>query len=257
MSRTRNWIAITLAGLLSACGGGREEAGTAGERRQVLAATAEPVFTVVRLNKVSETRVGRSAYEYAFAVTFRNAGAARTNITATLTAVGPGTVIVDGSVVISTVGAGLETTPADTITVRHDRSVPFAVAALAWTFTDPINGVAVPAPPDPATNGASIGGTDTNRNGIRDDVERLVAQEFGIDAARFERATLVARTLQSSVVAPSPAAIKAHIDSIRCIQSQGELTGLFPLEALTLNTVARRKAYANAFAGVYTSFEGC
>lgn len=257
MTRSIAWLVISLLGLLSACGG-RDELPEVQEqdRRHPLAVGLDATTVVSRMDKVGETRVGRTLFEYVFQVTFQNTGVSRSNVTATLIAAGQGTTIVDGSVVIPSVGKGSQVTPVDTVTLRHDRMFPFSEAALVWTFTDPINGVAVPPAPDPIANDSSIAGTDTNGNGIRDDVELLIAERFGSDERRYHQAKTVSATLQSALLSPNPQTIKAHTDSFRCLQSS-ELIQLFPIEELTLNTVARRKAYGNAFSGTYTSFEGC
>lgn len=42
-----------------------------------------------------------------------------------------------------------------------------------------INGIAVPPEPDPEKNNATVAGIDKNNNGVRDDVERKIAQDTG------------------------------------------------------------------------------
>ena len=54
---------------------------------------------------------------------------------ATLTAVGAGTTIVDGQIVIGDVAPNAISTPTDTFIVRHDRAVPFLSTALVWSFS--------------------------------------------------------------------------------------------------------------------------
>jgi hypothetical protein len=41
--------------------------------------------------------------------------------------------------------------------------------------TEVINGIVVPLEPDPVANKATLAGIDTNNNGVRDDVERKIA----------------------------------------------------------------------------------
>jgi hypothetical protein len=41
--------------------------------------------------------------------------------------------------------------------------------------TEVINGQTVPLAPDPAINNSTVAGVDSNKNGVRDDVERLIA----------------------------------------------------------------------------------
>lgn len=90
---------------------------------------------VTGLSKVSETRVGRTSYEYVFKVTVKNTGGAYRGVVATITGVGTGTMVIDGTVSIGELATGATVTASDTITLRHDRSFPFDTAALAWTFT--------------------------------------------------------------------------------------------------------------------------
>lgn len=89
-------------------------------------------LNVVTLNKLSETRVDRTNYDYVFSVTVKNGNKAVTNATQTLTAVGTGTSIIDGYVAIGNLAANEEVTPADTITIRHNRSLAFNQSALVW-----------------------------------------------------------------------------------------------------------------------------
>ncbi len=87
---------------------------------------------VVTLNKLSETRVDRTNYDYVFAVTVKNGSKAVTNAAQTLTAVGTGSSIIDGNVAIGNLAPNEEITPTDTITVRHNRSLAFNQSALVW-----------------------------------------------------------------------------------------------------------------------------
>ncbi len=42
--------------------------------------------------------------------------------------------------------------------------------------TEVINGISVPPEPDPVQNNATVAGVDANNNGVRDDVERKIAE---------------------------------------------------------------------------------
>ncbi len=90
-------------------------------------------LNVVTLTKLSETRVDRTNYDYVFSVTVKNGARAVTNASQTLTAVGTGSSIIDGSVALGNLAADEQITPADTITIRHNRSLPFNQSTFVWS----------------------------------------------------------------------------------------------------------------------------
>lgn len=61
--------------------------------------------------------------------------------------------------------------------------------------TTVIKGITVPPEPDPTANNATLAGVDSNSNGVRDDVERMIAREVS-SASGFTRALVVARAYQ-------------------------------------------------------------
>lgn len=90
-------------------------------------------MSVVSVTKLSEKRLTRTEYEYVMSVTVKNGAQALTNASETLTAAGSGTTIVDASVVIGSLAANAQVTPADTITIRQNTLFPFNQAALVWS----------------------------------------------------------------------------------------------------------------------------
>lgn len=116
---------------LAACGGG-DDASTSDARSSPLAAGVAVQQGVTLLTKVSETRVSRTVYDFVYKVKVQNGSVAMRNVKAKLTAAGSGTTVVDGDVVVGDVDSNEAAAPSDTITIRHDRSVPFDPAALAW-----------------------------------------------------------------------------------------------------------------------------
>ncbi|MDR7088865.1 pectate lyase family protein [Cellvibrio fibrivorans] len=90
-------------------------------------------LNVVTLNKLSETRIDRTTYDYVFSVTVQNGAQAVNNAAQTLTASGAGTTILDGSVLLGNLASGEQVTPADTIKIRHNRAQPFDQSALVWS----------------------------------------------------------------------------------------------------------------------------
>lgn len=133
-----------LAGLcalvLVACGGGAEpgqEPSLAKPQGLTMKAQAQatPSASVVALSKVSETRVGRSTFDYVFKITVLNGSTAQSGLKAKLTGSGAGTTVLDGDVLVGDVGANASVTPTDTITLRQDRLLAFSPAQLVWQFT--------------------------------------------------------------------------------------------------------------------------
>ncbi|NPC56659.1 hypothetical protein [Caenimonas soli] len=120
-----------------------------------------------------------------------------------------------------------------------------------------INGIAVPPEPDKALNQATVAGVDSNGNGVRDDVERLIATQFGTSAPIYAQAMTHAKTLGEALASPSQEASQRHIDVLRCITESKRLSDLKSVTLATLDTATRRTAYALAFAGAVITDEGC
>ena len=128
---------------------------------------------------------------------------------------------------------------------------------LTLVAPEVISGVTVPPEPPTALNNATLAGFDANSNGIRDDVERVIAKQFGLDAQMYSIALNSAKTLQSALMNPSTAPIQENIDASRCIADIAILTNLNAIEVAVINTFIRKRAYAAAFAGVVISTKGC
>lgn len=139
--------AILAAAMLAlvGCGGGSDnvtDRASSTRARAMAAAPADPGIdldpvgsaTVTAVSKVSEVRVSRTVYRYTFRVTVA-ADQALVGVTAKLISVGAGSTIVDGDVVAGDLEPQVPVTPSDTITIQHDRSVPFDLAALRWQAT--------------------------------------------------------------------------------------------------------------------------
>lgn len=58
-----------------------------------------------------------------------------------------------------------------------------------------INGITVPPEPSPSVNNATLAGVDSNANGVRDDVERVIARKV-TTTAEFNTALVVAKAYQ-------------------------------------------------------------
>jgi len=272
LKRYRQWVISTIAvTLLAGCGGGEREdsaasaqnaaggpAATEG-RAKILDATSPPTIslTVVSLTKISETRVSRTVFDYTFRITVKNGAVAKTAMMATVVGAGRGTTVIDGSVLIGDIAANATIVPADTIILRHERSQAFNAAALNWIITEPINGIAVPPEPDPILNRASIVGVDSDNSGIRDDVDRLLARNLGLETDRLTKARSVAQTLQTMLALNSTNALEAHDTVLRCITDRQTLLALPAVERATLNTTERRSRYGDLVGGTTFDFGEC
>ena len=79
-------------------------------------------------------------------------------------------------------------------------------------------------PPDPgAAATATVAGVDTNQNGIRDEVDRYIAQTYGADTTKFIAAQALAKAKQLLLITPTTdlnaatAAVFANADSGVCL----------------------------------------
>jgi hypothetical protein len=95
-------------------------------------AESAPGVSIDALLLKAERRVSRSVVEYDFELRLKNSGAALEAVTVTLVGAGGGATIVDGEVAAGSLAAGATLTPADTVTIRQDRTQPFAPAQLQW-----------------------------------------------------------------------------------------------------------------------------
>lgn len=142
LPRLSDWLqraaALCVSISLVACGGG--DIPPEVSAKQVNLAAESKVVTsnasVIGLTKVSETRVSRTQFDYVFRITARNnSNQTLTSVAAVITRAGQGTTIIEGSVQVGDLIPGSTATPADTITLRHDRTFPFNEAALVWEIS--------------------------------------------------------------------------------------------------------------------------
>lgn len=108
------------------------------------------------------------------------------------------------SVFLSSCGGGSEGTSSteSADAMKQAQGVTGTTVPGGWKGRAPkmdvINGVTVPPEPAPAVNNATLAGVDVNSNGVRDDVERVVALHFAkADPIMRSSADSVARFAQS------------------------------------------------------------
>ncbi|MBE3024495.1 hypothetical protein IMS62_07385 [Janthinobacterium sp. GW458P] len=135
-------LAASLALALCACGGPDDPTQPPAPKIMLAAAASSSTvqaagdFEVTLLEKVTEQRVSRTAWDYSYRVHIRNnSGAAASNVQAVLASAPEGSTIIDGDVLAGSIDAGATVIPDDTITVRIERSVAFQSAGLAWAFS--------------------------------------------------------------------------------------------------------------------------
>lgn len=84
-------------------------------------------------------------------------------------------------------------------TASTDQKLKALAVPPGWVGRVPkpevINGISVPPEPDPIVNNSTLAGVDSNKNGVRDDVERIIARKVS-GIAGFNRALVVARAYQ-------------------------------------------------------------
>ena len=140
-SRLVTAIVISASALaLAACGGGEQADRYSTSETKVSAfrlavAVQEQLPSIIRLTKVSETRVGRTTFDYVFKVTIQGGSIDYGQALARVINVGSGTSIVDGEVQIGNIANGATLEASDTITLRHDRAIAFNLSAITWAVT--------------------------------------------------------------------------------------------------------------------------
>ena len=74
---------------------------------------------------------------------------------------------------------------------------PDARVDEGWIKVD--RAVDLPPAPEPARNAATLAGVDANANGVRDDVERRIAEAHGLHSERAEALRRTAMTVQGAI----------------------------------------------------------
>jgi gamma-glutamyltranspeptidase / glutathione hydrolase len=177
---------VTTAILLAGCGGGDSASAGAANAQSTLnmhataAVAPNSPAMVVAMEEIAETRVSRSVFDYTFKITVQNGSVAQSGVTATLTKVGVGSTILDGTSVIGNLAANASVTPADTVTIRVDRSFTFGSSDVAWTVAGtPVQTVVFdPSRCTPQANapyGQTVGITGTNMMVTSADIQASTA----------------------------------------------------------------------------------
>lgn len=124
---------------------------------------------------------------------------------------------------------------------------------VALAGTETFNGIAVPPEPSQEANASSVSGVDVNNNGVRDDVERIIAQKSE-GAAEFESLVGLAKAAQAVVTSSSQSSedLLKFTKLIDCAKDGKNITTLQVLKAV-INNKDRVRAFKDAtsrFGGV-------
>ncbi len=122
-----------------------------------------------------------------------------------------------------------------------------STSSVSVITVEEINGITVPPLPDPKQNAATVAGIDSNSNGVRDDVERVAAKEFGLNVTKYKFAIEHAKSEQTLITQKNASAISEYINSVACNPLSAKELDI--LTMIQLNTVDRRKIYAGLLAG--------
>lgn len=173
----RTGAAGLLCAGLAACGGSDNPDTTANttantaadhtaerQRAQAVGSVSPGPASAVRVDAitlVAQRRISRTVFEYDYQLTLHNGGGRMAGVALQLQTVGAGTSIVDGAVAAGLLAAGGTSTPADRITLRHDRLLPFNTGAFAW-LVSAAGGVTGTAAVGAALAQANVQVTDIN-----------------------------------------------------------------------------------------------
>lgn len=114
-----------------------------------------------------------------------------------------------------------------------------------------INGVKVPPVPDPIENNKTLGGIDTDNNGVRDDIDRLIAEKFPDNPALRAGVAKYEGAVRTAIMQPSKKNVFRAMAALACEGSRNkeERQALSEIEHVMTNTVERGRADAQVFAG--------
>ena len=119
-----------------------------------------------------------------------------------------------------------------------------------------INGISVPPEPSSSMNNATLAGVDTNNNGVRDDVERLIAQKFG-GTADYQYILAYAKQYQLRFVTLTPTrrsdALIQVSRELCTVENESDAARRFDMRSLFENTAARKQTN-RAFYDVLVGF---
>jgi hypothetical protein len=150
------------------------------------AQTTDPrdLMRVVSYELVSQKRVGRTDFEYEYALTAENNTATDySGVFVTLSSTQANAQLIDARADIGAFNRFSKKKAADTIKVKVNRSSPFDPKTLSFAFDN-----------------NTLEGIDADKDGIRDDIERFISNETRSETQQVvakHKATLIQRILAS------------------------------------------------------------
>lgn len=167
--------------------------------------------------QVGKTRVGRTEFEFFFGAEVENEGGRVAQLDASVSSLASATRVTDSQISFGEVGADSSAVSFDDLfSIVQDRRVLFDPDDLIWSFRDG------DLPPDPGVLGdLSVAGLDTNEDGIRDDIERLIALRYTQSARTRASLWQYARAMQDALSGAHEgglrAAARARNSAIACL----------------------------------------
>jgi hypothetical protein len=101
--------------------------------------------------------------------------------------------------------------------------------------------------PNSKENNATLLGIDVDQNGIRDDIDRKIAEAYGDNNRDYRLVTGYFRASQSTLENPTKENVKKTWERLSCLGKGYE--DVVVIEKQFLNTPQRRQVDAQAFAG--------
>lgn len=114
-----------------------------------------------------------------------------------------------------------------------------------------INGITVPPDPSPSVNNSTLAGVDMNKNGVRDDVERMIAKKVS-SQSEFDNLIQAAVEYQRVVVSgfDSKDAADVYMRKLACIEQKAIKLQPDDIKVATMNTPARRSSFIYAVTNI-------
>jgi hypothetical protein len=110
-----------------------------------------------------------------------------------------------------------------------------------------INGIAVPPMPNSRENNATLLGVDVDQNGIRDDIDRKIAEAYGDNKWDYRVVTGYFRALEIAMANPTELNVITVGTRVSCLGiGYNDVT---VIEKQLLNNELRGAAYGHALAG--------
>lgn len=117
-----------------------------------------------------------------------------------------------------------------------------------------INGITVPPAPDSVANNATLAGVDSNNNGVRDDVERLIAITNSSTSQQRKTTSRISAAMKAQIALTATIQNSSDYRKYECnVTDLGAEDGVVLHHAI-FNTKERRELYKNSLPAAGTSY---